>query len=172
MPLTRTKHALSPLESLPFDVLLAVLAQPDLNFDYATVLNLKNANSRLYKSIVPDALCPKDAKSEFYQRVETHPQHKKHLVCYSCWRFKEREAFADSQAKGRRGKGSKDFRRQRERWCWECGPGNGREAVGLRGVKRGGVRWYWCGQCEEWSVLCVASGEGRSEEIFANVWAG
>ncbi|KAK4442191.1 hypothetical protein QBC34DRAFT_387533 [Podospora aff. communis PSN243] len=151
----RPKHTstdpprLSPLESMPFDIFLAVFSQPDLDFDYATVLNLKNTNSRFYRAIVPDAICPRDAKAAFYQRVETYHQHTDHLVCFSCWKLKERDAFPDSQRKGRRGKGSSDVRRQKERWCWECGPKEGRERLG--GVRRGNERVYWCGQCESWN---------------------
>jgi hypothetical protein len=140
----------SPLESLPFDILLAILSQPNLDFDYTTVLNLKNTNSRFYRSIAPDAICPRDAKAAFYQRVETYHQHRDHLVCFSCWELKEREAFPDSQRKGRRGKGGRDLKRQKERWCWECGPEGGRERLG--GMRRGNERVYWCGQCESWSV--------------------
>ncbi|KAK0641295.1 hypothetical protein B0T16DRAFT_213277 [Cercophora newfieldiana] len=148
-PLTKPQTSLSPLESLPFDVFLAVLSHPDLNFDYATVRNLRNANSRFYKSVEPDALCPRDTKADFYQIVEGYNQHKDHLVCFRCWKFKGREAFPESQRKGKRGKGSSHVRKQRERWCWECGPGEERK-VGLRGVRRGRGRVYWCEQCEEW----------------------
>ena len=146
-PANRASAPLSHLESLPFDIFLAVLAHPDLNFDYTTVLNLKNANSRFHASIVPDALCSEDAKFEFYRRVEGFAQHKDHLACFRCWRFLERSEFADSQRRGKRGKGSEDLKRQRARWCWGCGPGR---ETGVSGVRKAGELWYWCGQCEEW----------------------
>lgn len=140
---------LSPLETLPFDILLNVFSHLD---DYRTVLSLSLTNSRLRTSLHPDALCTREQKIACYQHAEKNfPQHADRLVCFRCWRFLERDAFADAHRRGKRGKASNDPKKQAKRWCWECGTRERLFEMG-RGWKRDG-RWLWgCWQCGEWYV--------------------
>jgi len=141
---------LAPLEAVPFDVLLEILAHLDLDSLYSTVLALASANSRLRASIFPDMLCPLEAKYIFYQRAERDfDQHHCRLACFTCWRFLDKDKFADCHRRGLRGKFSSNVAKQRTRCCWECGTKDGRWADD-RPVRKGGKLWYFCGQCEEW----------------------
>ena len=145
-----TAMQLTPLEAVPFDVLLEIFAHLDLDSSYGTVLALANANSRLRASVFPDVLCPLEAKYIFYQCAERDfDQHRCRLVCFTCWRFLDKDKFADSHRRGSRGKFSSNVAKQRTRCCWECGTKEGRWADD-RPVRKGGKLWYFCGQCEEW----------------------
>ncbi|KAK5653783.1 hypothetical protein OQA88_7941 [Cercophora sp. LCS_1] len=144
---TRLITPLTSFESLPFDILHNVL----FSLDYATVHTLALTNSRLHASIIPDELCTRDSKIDFYLEVEQFDQHKDHLACLQCFRFLHRTAFADKHRKGRRGKGSFD-RRKRERFCWECCRAKQLVPHLRDGLKKDGKVWYLCHQCGEWKT--------------------
>lgn len=153
-----SQAAWSRLESLPFDIVANIFAHLD---DYGAVLFLSLTNTRLRASLLPDVLCTHQAKTAFYQHAEaSFKQHQDKLVCFRCWRFLPRDAFADSHRKGKRGKGSNDPEEQATRWCWECGTNEDLFALS-HGWKKGGRTYFGCDRCKQWKSFaerCDPSG--------------
>ncbi|KAK4234154.1 hypothetical protein C8A03DRAFT_38081 [Achaetomium macrosporum] len=163
------------LETIPVELLLHVA----YFLDYGPLLSLSSTSRALHAVIDPDALCSLEEKFAFYQHAERHfPQHAGHLVCFSCWRFRSPDQFGDSKRHGRHGKFSHDARRQRSRFCWECGVTK-RLYQHLKGVKRCGVTYYPCHQCGRALTAgrkCVewtrTADPACSELRYASPWLG
>ncbi|KAK0743008.1 hypothetical protein B0T18DRAFT_174187 [Schizothecium vesticola] len=138
-------HALSPFESLPFDIVHEIIS----NLDYLSTLHLSLANSRLRHSLHPDALVPPSSKAAFLQRAEAFPQHRYSLACFRCLRLLPRLSFADTHRAGPKGKHSSHPAKQLQRFCHPCGVAH-RLYPHMCGFRLNRVRHRLCHTCGIW----------------------
>ncbi|KAK4033783.1 hypothetical protein C8A01DRAFT_19319, partial [Parachaetomium inaequale] len=161
--LTPNPHpALTTLETLPLDILFHLATY----LPYPTLLFLSCTSRPLHAALNPDALRPRTEKIAHYLLAERHfPQHAGRLACLVCFQFKTPAQFGDSKRRGPAGRCGGSAVKRGERFCWDCGV-RGRLYIHLRGVLKGGVRYYPCHRCGEARVesqrclreVCVLGG--------------